>query len=100
MENYLFLIGLLYHWIQYQQSLATLVDLGRLGEEESSSACTSIVASFSYIFKNFDLIPVMVCISLAWGVALLGGVALLKWVWPFWRRCCLFGVGVSLWAWS
>jgi hypothetical protein len=37
--------------------------------------------------------PVMVCICLAEGVALLEGMAR-------WGRCGLVGVGVSLWVWA
>ena len=35
----------------------------------------------------------MVCICLAWRVAVLGGVALLEWVWPCWSGCVTVGVG-------
>jgi hypothetical protein len=35
----------------------------------------------------------MACICLAQGVALLGSVALLEWVWPCWSGC---GLGVSV----
>jgi hypothetical protein len=35
----------------------------------------------------------MAYICLAQGVALLGGVALLEWVWPCWSRCVTVGVG-------
>ena len=36
---------------------------------------------------------VMVCICLAQGVALLGSMALLVWVWPCWSRCVTVGMG-------
>ena len=42
----------------------------------------------------------MVCMYLAQGVALLGGVALLEWVWPCWSGCGLVGVGVALLEWA
>ena len=42
----------------------------------------------------------MVCICLAQGVALLEGVALLDWVWPYLSECGPVGVGVSLWVWA
>ena len=35
----------------------------------------------------------MVCICLAQGVALLEGMALLEWVWPFWSKCVTVGEG-------
>ena len=35
----------------------------------------------------------MVCKSSAQGVALLEGMALLEWVWPFWSKCVTVGVG-------
>ena len=41
-------------------------------------------------------VGVMVCIWLAQGVAPLGDVALLEWVWPCWSRCGLVEVGVAL----
>ena len=31
----------------------------------------------------------MVCACLAQGVALLGGVALLEWLWPCWKKCVM-----------
>jgi hypothetical protein len=30
------------------------------------------------------------------GMGMIGGVALLEWVWPCWSRCGLVGVGVTL----
>ena len=30
------------------------------------------------------------------GVALLGGVALLEWVWPCWRKCVTVGAGFEV----
>jgi hypothetical protein len=36
---------------------------------------------------------VMVCICLVQGVALLGGVALLEWMWPCWSSCVTVGIG-------
>ena len=43
----------------------------------------------------------MVWIYSVQGVALLGGVTLLEWVWPCWSGCDLAGVGVALlkWVW-
>jgi len=43
----------------------------------------------------------MVCIYLVQRVVLLGGVALLEWVWPCWNGCSLVGMGVALleWVW-
>jgi hypothetical protein len=35
----------------------------------------------------------MVCISLAQGMALFGGVALMEWVWPYCSRCVTVGIG-------
>ena len=40
-----------------------------------------------------EIIAVMVWICLVQGVSLLGGVALLEWVWPCWSRCVPVGMG-------
>lgn len=32
---------------------------------------------------------------LAQGVALLGGMALLEWVWPYWSKCVTVGMGFN-----
>jgi len=40
-----------------------------------------------------------VLIHLAQGVALIGGMALLEWVWPCWSGCGLVGVGMALLEW-
>ena len=39
------------------------------------------------------IIGVVVWICLAQGGALLEGVALLEWVWPYWSRCVTVGMG-------
>jgi hypothetical protein len=38
---------------------------------------------------------VVVWMRLAQGVALLGGMALLEWVWPYWSKCVTVGMGFN-----
>jgi hypothetical protein len=53
---------------------------------------------FFQVHKRWEIcyspiIYVMVCLCSAPGVTLLGGVALLEWVWPCWSGCVTVGVG-------
>jgi hypothetical protein len=60
---------------------------GRIGRGKKKSHHKSVHIEPFVSFPN-----VMVCICSAQGVALLGGVALLEWMWPCWSRCVTVGV--------
>ena len=84
----------------YQQAycIAAVLDIILSTFLRCLSYSHSLQASFLGVVVSVGLTPIHSCVWVLGlqGVALLGGVALLEWVWPCWKKCVTVWVGFEV----